>query len=216
MLLKGTKLTVRNLLHITFTSLFIGVLMGVSVYYYNLHGWQFLIFFSGLLAIHTLQNAYKQYPIDYVHFCTLPLSKTKIFNILIIKNLTGIYLFVSVLAIIMYFTLLYFFNKEIILLMEFIIIIEIYFLFIIMIVLLQFFCRRNKRFLTLSGIGLPLFLLLCLFSKDVLNISCFNIDYLYLSLTLAIVCFFSYIAIRVVFLQYLPKIGVNKSIYIEE
>ena len=210
-------LSIRNLLHTMLTSLFIGAVMGLGIGY-NLHGWQFLVFFCGLFAMHTIQNSYKQYPIDYIHFCAFPLSKTKIFNMLVVKNFTGIYMFVYILAMIAYLSLCYFGNNQMISFIEFIIIFEIYILFIVLIVPIQFFCRRNKRFLTISDIGLPLLMLLLLIiiSRDILNISAFNVDYAYLSLILGVICLLSYIITKKIFSQYVSKIGFKKAVYIEE
>ena len=210
-------LSIRNLLHSMLTSLFIGTLMGLGIGY-NLHGWQFLVFFCGLFAMHTIQNSYKQYPIDYIHFSAFPLSKTKIFNMLVVKNFTGIYMFVYILAMIAYLSLCYFGNNQMISFIEFIVIFEIYILFIVLIVPIQFFCRRNKRFLAISDIGLPLLMLLLLIiiSRDILNISGFNVDYVYLSLILGVLCLLSYIITKKIFSQYVSKIGFKKAVYIEE
>jgi hypothetical protein len=210
-------LSIRNLLHLIFLAFFIGAVMGLGIDY-NLHGWQFLVFLSGLFAVHTIQNGYKQYPIDYIHFCAFPLSKTKIFNTLVVKNFTEIYMFAYILAMIAYLSLCYFGNNQMISFIEFIIIFEIYILFIVMIVPIQFFCRRNKRFFTISGVGLPLLMLLLLIiiSRDTLNISAFNVDYAYLSLILGVLCLLSYIIAKRIFLQYVSKIGFKKAVYIEE
>ena len=216
MFLNLKVLSIRNLLHIMLASLLIGALMGLSISK-NMHGWQFLVFFCGLFAVHMLQNSYKQYPIDYIHFCAFPVSKIKIFNMLVMKNFTGIYMFVYILAMISYLTFSYFTNQQISL-VEFIVIFEIYILFIVMIVLIQFFCRRSKRFFAISDIGLLLLMLLLLIivSKDTLNIPDFKINYFYLSLILGVICFLSYIITKIIFLQYVSKIGFKKAVYPED